>query len=71
MDFITQLPLLYGYNMITVYTEQLIKYMYIKLLKGIIIAEDMAQQFLKVIVSNYGILKRIILDRDKLFTTKF
>ena len=31
----------------------------------------MAQQFLKIIVSNYGILKRIISNRDKLFTIKF
>ena len=33
--------------------------------------DNMAHQFLKVIVSNHGVLKRITLDRDKLFTIKF
>ena len=35
------------------------------------IAEDMAHQFLKVIISNHGVSKRITSDKDKLFTTKF
>lgn len=47
------------------------KYVHTEPLKGIMTAEDMAHQFLKVIVSNHGVLKRIILDRDKLFMTKF
>ena len=39
--------------------------------KGTMTAEDMAHQFLKIIVSNHGIPKRITSDRDKLFMTKF
>ena len=71
VDFITQLPLLYGYNAITVYTEQLTKYIHVEPSKGTMTAEDMAHQFLKVIISNHGIPKRVTSDRDKLFTTKF
>ena len=71
VDFITQLPPSQGYNVITVYTEQLTKYIHIKPSKGTMTAEEMAQQFLKTIVSNHGIPKRITSDRDKLFMTKF
>ena len=71
VDFITQLPPSYGYNTITVYTEQLTKYVHTEPLKGTMTAEDMTHQFLKVIVSNHGVPKRITSDRDKLFTTKF
>ena len=42
VDFITQLPLSYSYNTITVYMEQLIKYVHIEPLKGMMTAEDMA-----------------------------
>ena len=45
--------------------------MHTKPSKGMMTVEDMAHQFLKVIVSNYRIPKRIILNRDKLFMTKF
>ena len=45
--------------------------MHTKLLKGTMTAEDMAHQFLKIIVSNHGVLKRITSDRDKLFMIKF
>ena len=51
--------------------EQLIKYIYIEPLKRIMIAEKMAQQFLKTIISNHGILKRIASNKDRLFATKF
>ena len=71
VDFITQLPLSYGYNAITIYTEWLTKYIYIEPSKGMMTAEDMAHQFLRIIVSNHGVPKRITLDSDKLFTTKF
>ena len=66
-----QLPPSQGYDVITVYTEQLTKYIHIKLSKRTMTAEDMAQQFLKTIVLNHGTPKRIISNRDKLFTTKF
>ena len=71
VDFITQLPPSYSYDAITVYMERLIKYVHIELLKGTMTAEDMTHQFLKVIVSNHGVPKRITSDRDKLFMTKF
>ena len=45
--------------------------MHTKPLKGMMTAEDMAHQFLKVIISNHGVPKRITSDRDKLFITKF
>ena len=47
------------------------KYVHTEPSKGMMTAENMAHQFLKVIVSNHGVPKKIILDRDKLFTIKF
>ena len=47
------------------------KYVHNEPSKGMMTAENMAHQFLKVIVSNHGVPKKIILDRDKLFTIKF
>ena len=47
------------------------KYIYVESLKGTMTTEDMAHQFLKVVVSNHGIPKRVTSDRDKLFIIKF
>ena len=33
--------------------------------------EELAYIFLKKIIANYGLSRKIILDRDKLFTSKF
>jgi hypothetical protein len=45
--------------------------MYYVLYKELSIVDDLAQVFLRVIITNHGTLEEIILDRDKLFTLKF
>ena len=45
----------------------LIKYIYLELYKEVSIVEDLIYIFNKMVISWYGILDRIILNRDKLF----
>jgi hypothetical protein len=47
------------------------KYTYIILYKEANMAKDLANMFLRTIIANYRIPDKIILDRDKLFTSKF
>ena len=51
--------------------DRLTKYIYFILYLEALLAKDLAYIFLKYIVSNYRLLKEIILDRDKLFILKF
>ena len=47
------------------------KYVYILLYKEISIAKELMNQLLRAIFTHYRILDKIILDRDKLFISKF
>ncbi|KAF0327368.1 hypothetical protein GQ607_005229, partial [Colletotrichum asianum] len=49
----------------------LIKYIYFILYKEINNTKEYTYIFLKYIITNYRILKEIILDRDKIFTSNF
>ena len=49
--------------------DTLTKYTYLELYKEVSIVEDLAYIFNKTIIAQHGILDRIILDRDKLFTS--
>ncbi|KFY32334.1 hypothetical protein V493_00296 [Pseudogymnoascus sp. VKM F-4281 (FW-2241)] len=77
LDFIVKLPpskdLLTGveYNSILVITERLTKYGKFILYLEASDAEALAYTFLRVILADHGLLEEIILDRDKLFTSKF
>jgi len=77
LDFIVKLPLLKDpltgveYDSILVITDRLTKYGYFIPYLEASDAEALAYTFLRVIIANYGLLKEIILDRDKLFTSKF
>ena len=77
MDFIVKLPLskdpLTGveYDSILVITERLTKYGYFIPYLEASDAKALAYTFLRVIIANHGLLEEIILDRDKLFTSKF
>jgi hypothetical protein len=77
MDFVVKLPLLrelwigHEYDLILVITDRLMKYVYMVLYNELSTAETLSQVFLRTIIANYGMLKEIILDRDKLFTLKF
>ena len=58
------------YDSISVITDRLTKYGHFILYKEASDAIELAYTFLKVIIVNHGLLEEIILDRDKLFTSK-
>jgi hypothetical protein len=59
------------FDLILVVTDRLTKYGYFILYKESLLAEELAYAFNKHIIGNYGISKKIISDRDKLFTLRF
>jgi hypothetical protein len=59
------------YNLILVITNRLIKYAYFIFYKKGLTVEELVYTFNKNIIVNYGILKEIINNRDKLFTANF
>ena len=77
LDFITKLPeskepmTKTSFDSILVVTDWLTKYGYFIPYKESSSAEDLAYVFNKYIIGNHGISKRIISDRDKLFTSRF
>ena len=77
LDFITKLLLLKEpligifYNSILVIVDMLSKYAYLELYREVSTVEDLVYIFNKVMITRYSILDRIILDRDKLFTSQF
>src|SRR5450755_979663 len=77
LDFITKFPeskepmTKISFDSILVITNRFIKYDYFIPYKESSSAEDLAYVFNKHIIKNHEILKRIISDRNKLFTSKF
>ena len=77
LDFITKLPTskepLTGtmYDSILVIVDTLTKYTYLELYKEAFTAEDLAYIFNKIVIARHGILDKIVLNRDKLFTSQF
>ena len=59
------------YNSILVIIDRLIKYIYFILYMKSSILEDLVYAFLRIIVLVYNMPKEIILDKDKLFISKF
>jgi hypothetical protein len=59
------------FDLILVVINRLTKYGYFILYKESLLVEELAYAFNKYIIGNYGILKEIISDRDKLFTSRF
>jgi hypothetical protein len=51
--------------------DKIIKYTYIILYLKASIAEDLAYMFIRVIVTNYNALEKIISDKNKFFISKF
>jgi hypothetical protein len=76
-DFITKLPESKEpisnaqHNSILVITDRLTKFDYFLLYRESSTAEELAYIFFRRIVANHELLKKIILDRDKLFILKF
>ena len=77
MDFVVALPLLKDlitgleYDSICIVTARFTKYAYIVPVLGTIDTNTIAQLFLRTIFVNHGTPDEVILDRDKLFTSKF
>jgi hypothetical protein len=77
LDFIVKLPLLkevfigVTYDSILIVTNRLIKYAYFIFYKKGLTAEELIYTFNRNIITNYGILKEIISNRNKLFISNF
>jgi hypothetical protein len=59
------------FDSILIVTDRLTKYGYFILYKESLLVEELAYAFNKHIIGNYEISKKIISDRDKLFTSRF
>ncbi len=59
------------YDFILIITDRLIKYEYFLSYKKATFAKDLIYTFLRMIVANHELSDEIILNRDKLFTSKF
>ena len=57
--------------MILVINDRLTKMAYFLLYKEALNVEDLAYTFLRIVVANHRLSDEIILDRDKLFNSKF
>jgi hypothetical protein len=59
------------YDSILVIADKLTKYIYIILYLEASTVENLAYIFLRVVVTNYSVLEKMILDRDKFFILRF
>jgi hypothetical protein len=59
------------YDFILVVTDGLIKYTYMILYLKADITEDLAYIFLRVVIANHSALKEMILNKNKLFISRF
>jgi hypothetical protein len=59
------------FDLILIIIDRLTKYGYFILYKESLLVEKLAYAFNKHIIGNYGISKKIISDRDKLFISRF
>jgi hypothetical protein len=77
LDFIVKLPSSAKlitevvFDSILVITDRLTKYRYFILYKESLLAEKLAYTFNKYIIGNHEISKKIINNRNKLFTLRF
>ena len=77
LDFVIELLLLKDlaigivYDLICIITDRFTKYAYMILVLRIQDALTIAQVFLRIIFANYEISNEIILNKNKLFTSKF
>jgi hypothetical protein len=77
LDFIIKLPpsvkpiIKVVFDSILVIINRLTKYGYFIPYKESLLAEELAYAFNKHIIENHEILKKIINDKDKLFTSRF
>jgi hypothetical protein len=77
LDFIIKLPFSVEliievvFDLILIIIDKLTKYGYFISYKESLLAEELVYAFNKHIIGNYEISKKIINDKDKLFTLRF
>ena len=71
MDFITGLPIFKGYSVIMVVIDHLSKYGHFVPLCSNFSTSQVAEAFVQHVVKLHGILRSIVSDRDKVFTSSF
>jgi hypothetical protein len=71
MDFITGLPLLFGYTTILVVIDRLTKYAHFFPMKSDYSSKSVAEIFMNNVVKLHVMPKSIVSDRDKVFTSSF
>lgn len=72
MDFITHLLMIYRqHDSIMVVVEKLKNVSHFITVKSTYSASDVAKVFIRDVVTLHGVLKKIVLDRDAKFTSKF
>lgn len=71
MDFITGLPMSFRFTVILVVVDRLTKYAHFMPLKTDYNSKSVAEAFMNNVVKLHGVPKSIVLDRDKVFTSKF
>ena len=59
------------YNSILIIVNILTKYIYLEPYKEASTVEDLVYIFNKIVIARHEILDKIVLDRDKLFTSQF
>ncbi|BAE56502.1 unnamed protein product [Aspergillus oryzae RIB40] len=71
IDFVGPLPESEGWDMITVITDRLTKYIHLVPSKSTLDAVHLAHLLVNHVFVHHGMPKKITSDRDKLFTSKF
>lgn len=71
MDFITGLPISFGFTVILVVVDRLTKYAHFMGLKTDYTSKSVAELFMANVVKLHGMPKSIVSDRDRVFTSKF
>lgn len=71
IDFITGLPMSFGYTTILVVIDRLTKYAHLLPMKSDYSSRSVAEIFMQNVVKLHGMPKSIVSDRDKVFTSSF
>ena len=71
MDFITSLPISFGFSVIMCVVDRLSKYAHFMALKEGYTVRAVAELFFTNVVKLHGVSKSIVSDHDKVFTSQF
>ena len=71
MDFVERLPKSIGKDVILIVVDRLTKFRHFLSLTHPFSAQEVARVFLDSVVKLHGVLKTIVSNRDKIFTSNF